>query len=244
LTSQKRIISYEHKNIIVVGCGTISGYLADMFAKAGAGAGMGELTLIDSDALHASNLGRHRLGFQHINKKKSDALALELRTGMPDAKIRSLPVDFHCANIFKADLISDATGEQTVSDFLASAYTAKNQLCVCIEGLGIAVPALIRRGSHEACIQCLTRLTRAGGYASTVECMPKVCAGYGCENEYVPFPASVSIQAACLAFEMVMDWAAGSDSPALRTRVVDRNFTANSEYCSLPKFGDCPACHT
>lgn len=234
----------EHKKIIVVGCGTIGGYLADMLVKAGAGAGTGELTLIDSDTLHASNLGRHRLGFPHINKKKSDALAQELRTDMPDANIRSLPVDVHRANLFKADLIIDATGEQTVSDFLASAHTATNQLCIWIEGPGVAVRALIRRNCHEACIQCLTRLTRDGEYSATVENMPKVYAGQGCENEYVPFPASVSMQAACLAFEMVMDWAAGADSPALRTRVVDRKFTGKLADCTPPKLADCPACGT
>jgi hypothetical protein len=234
----------EHKRIIVIGCGTIGGYLADMLVKAGAGAGAGEITLIDSDTLQASNIGRHRLGFPYINQKKSDALALELRTTMPDAHIHSLPVDVRSANLAKADLIIDATGEQTVSDFLASTHSTTTLLCSWIEGPGAAVRAHIRRNSHEACIQCLTRHTRAGAYASTVEPIPTVYAGYGCENEYVPFPASVSMQAACLAFEMVMDWAAGADSPALRTRVVDRKFTAHSGDCSPPKLADCPACST
>lgn len=232
----------EHKQIILVGCGTIGGYLADMLVKAGAGAGTGELTLIDPDTLRASNLGRHRLGFPYIDKKKSDALAQELRTGMPDANVRSLPVDVHSASLSKADLIIDATGEQTVSDFLASAHGKISQLYAWIEGAGVAVRALIRRNNQEACIQCLTRFVREGEYASTVEQIPKVYAGQGCENEYVPFPASVSIQAACLAFEMIMDWAADANSAALRTRVVDRNFTAHSQDCTPLKRADCPAC--
>lgn len=234
----------ENKKIIVVGCGTIGGYLADMLVKAGAGAGTGELILVDSDILHASNLGRHRLGFPYVDKKKSDALTQELKICMPDANIRSLPVDAHTANLSKADLIIDATGEQTVSDFLAAEHTATDQLCVWIEGPGVAVRALIRRNGHEACIQCLTRYIRDGEYSATVEDMPKVYAGQGCENEYVPFPASVSMQAACLASEMVMDWSAGADSPALRTRVVDRKFTANLDDFTPPKFADCPACST
>lgn len=235
----------EHKKIIVVGCGTIGGYLADMLVKAGAGAGSGELVLIDSDILRASNLGRHRLGFPYINHKKSDALAAELKAGMPDASIRSLPVDVRGANLSKADLIIDATGEQTVSDFLASENLENAQLLhVWIEGPGVAVRAFTQRHKNEACIQCLTRLTRAGQYAATVEAMPKVYAGYGCENEYVPFPASVSMQAACLASEMVMDWVNDVASPSLRTRVVDRNFTSNATDCSPPKLTDCPACNT
>lgn len=232
----------EHNKIIVIGCGTIGGYLAEMLVKAGAGAGSGELVLVDSDILSAANLGRHRLGFPSIGHNKADALRNELSRDMPDARLRSVPVDVRQANLAKADLIIDATGEQTVSDYLASRHPRTAQLNVWIEGPGVAVRALIRRNGQEACIQCLTQLIRQGEYASTVEEMPKVYAGQGCESEYVPFPASVSMQAACLASEMVMDWAAAKESPALRTHVVDRAFTRIAQDCTPLKLPDCPAC--
>lgn len=233
----------ENRRIIIVGCGTIGGYLADMLVKAGAGAGKGELVLVDSDDLSAGNLGRHRLGFSYIDKNKADALTQELKLCTPDASIRSLPVDAHSANLARADLIIDATGEQTVSDFLARNHQT-NQLNVWIEGPGVAVRALIRRNGNEACIQCLTRHIREGKYSATTEVIPKVYAGHGCENEYVPFPASVSMQAACLAAEMVMDWCAGANSPALRTHVVGQAFTASLGDGIPTKFSDCPACRT
>lgn len=232
----------EHKKIVVVGCGTIGGYLAEMLVKAGAGAGEGELILVDSDSLTASNLGRHRLGFPSLEHNKANALRDELSRSMPDARIRALPIDVRKANFTKVDLLIDATGEQTVSDYLAASYTGPTQLNVWIEGPGIAVRALIRRNSQEGCIQCLTQFVRQGGYASTVEEMPKVYAGQGCESEFVPFPASVSMQAACLASEMVMDWAAGKESPALRTQVVNRAFTKSAQDCTPPKLPECPAC--
>lgn len=232
----------EHKKIVVVGCGTIGGYLAEMLVKAGAGAGEGELVLVDSDVLTAANLGRHRLGFHAISHNKANALRDELNRSMPDARIRSLPIDVRKANLAKTDLIVDATGEQTVSDYLAARHTETTQLNVWIEGPGVAVRALIRRNAHEACIQCLTQLARQGAFASTVEEMPKVYAGQGCESEYVPFPASVSMQAACLASEMVMDWVAGKETPALRTQVVDRAFTKSAQDCTPPKLPECPAC--
>jgi len=234
----------EHKRILIVGCGTIGGYLAEMLAKAGAGAGQGELVLIDSDILSAANLGRHRLGFPSIGHNKAVALCDELKRNMPDATIRSLPVDVRKANLSKADLIIDATGEQTVSDYLAAVHVDTPQLNVWIEGPGIVVRALIRRNAREACIQCLTRLVRRGDYKPTVEEMPKVYAGQGCESEYVPFPASVSMQAACLASEMTMDWAAGTDGPSLRTQVVSRSFTKKQADCMVPKLAGCPACGT
>jgi len=234
----------EHKKIVLVGCGTIGGYLADMLVKAGAGAGTGELVLIDSDFLGAGNLGRHRLGFSYIGHEKADALRDELKRDMPDAKIRSIAVDVKDANVANADLIIDATGEQTVSDYIASRHASTEQLNVWIEGPGVAVRALIRRNRDEACVQCLTRLVRQGQHATVVEKVPNVYAGYGCENEYVPFPASVSMQAACLASEMVMDWVAGKNSPGLRTQVISRAFTKSQEDCTLMKTADCPACST
>jgi len=233
----------EHKKIVVVGCGTIGGYLAEMLVKAGAGVGGGELVLVDADALSAANLGRHRLGFPSVGHNKATALREELSRNMPDAKIRSLPVDVRDANLAKADLIIDATGEQTVSDYLATTRSSITQLNVWIEGPGVAVRALMRRSADEACIQCLTRLVRQGSCAATVEEMPQVYAGQGCESEYVPFPASVSMQAACLASEMVLDWAGGLDSPGLRTQILTRAFSKNQDDCTLPRLSDCPACN-
>lgn len=234
----------ENKKIIVVGCGTIGGYLADMLVKAGAGAGDGELVLIDPDRLSPGNLGRHRLGFPYLEQKKAIATRDELVRNMPDATIKALAVDVKEANLAKAALIIDATGEQTVSDYLASAHSHVPQLNVWIEGPGVAVRALIRREEGEACVQCLTRLLRKGEYSSTVEDMPKVYAGQGCESEYVPFPASVSIQAACLAFDMVMDWSAGVATPALQTRVLNQEFTKKQADCDVPRQSECPACST
>jgi hypothetical protein len=234
----------EHKKIIVIGCGTIGGYLAEMLVKAGAGAGTGELVFVDSDTLSAANLGRHRLGFPYVGRNKADALREELKRNMPDARIRSLPVDVRKANLSRTDLIIDATGEQTVSDYLAFTHARTSQLNVWIEGPGVAVRALIRRNANEACVQCVTRLVRQGRIPSTIEEMPIVYAGQGCESEYVPFPASVSMQAACLASEMVMDWVARKNAPALRTQVVDRAFTKSQEDCTLLQLPDCPACGT
>ncbi|HBP3856279.1 TPA: thiamine biosynthesis protein ThiF, partial [Pseudomonas aeruginosa] len=48
------------KNLAVVGCGTIGGYLSDMLVKAGAGTCGGKLTLVDFDYLLPQNIGRHR----------------------------------------------------------------------------------------------------------------------------------------------------------------------------------------
>jgi hypothetical protein len=59
------------KNIAVIGCGTIGGYLSDMLVKAGAGTCGGKLTLVDFDCLLPQNIGRHRLGFPDLSVEQS-----------------------------------------------------------------------------------------------------------------------------------------------------------------------------
>ena len=46
------------KKIVLIGCGTIGGYLADLLARSGAGFDSGKLILIDEDFLIPGNLGR------------------------------------------------------------------------------------------------------------------------------------------------------------------------------------------
>lgn len=232
------------KRIVLIGCGTIGGYLADMLVKAGAGAGEGELFLVDPDTLKASNVGRHRLGFSYVDQLKVKALMSELKACAPDANLRALPVDVRKANLGKIDLLIDATGEQVISDYLAVTYGKSTQLSIWIEGPGIAVRGLLRPDASGACFHCLTVYNRNGKYLSTQETLPQIYAGQGCEQEYVPFPATVSIHAACLACEMTLDWVAGNETPTLRTRVLDRAFNAATPDCVPKRLSECPACST
>ena len=72
--------------------------------------------------------------------------------------------------------------------------------------------------------------------------VPTVFAGHGCEGLYVPFPASVSVQAASLAASAVLDWVNGVLTPTLRTRVLQADFKAATADCDPPREEGCPAC--
>jgi len=74
--------------------------------------------------------------------------------------------------------------------------------------------------------------------------MPNLMAGHGCEGLYVPFPATVSVQAASLGAEMVMNWANNSHTPSLQTRLIDNNFQLATVNCDPPKQKNCPACNS
>lgn len=232
-------------NIAVVGCGTIGGYLADMLVKAGAGTSGGKVTLVDPDLFGPNNLGRHRLGFPDLFKNKAAQLRDELRRGAPGASVSALPVDIRTAELGKVDLLVDATGEEALGHWLTWRYAkATPVLSVWIEGAGLAVRALLRSHPAGACHRCLTDYVRSGEYMVLDTPTPIVLKGHGCEGLYVPFPATVSVQAASLAVEMALAWANGTAEPTLRTRLLETGRTLATSDCSPPARPGCPACGT
>jgi molybdopterin/thiamine biosynthesis adenylyltransferase len=232
------------KKIALVGCGTIGGYMADMLVKAGAGTGGGNLTLVDPDTLYPQNIGRHRLGFSSLLKKKVLALRAELQYGAPGVEIRALPVTVQQANLSDIDLVIDATGEEALGHWIAQHSTKLKvpHLHIWIEGAGIAVRGLLTQGIMDGCFRCLTTYNRSGQYGSIKGSMPVVQAGQGCEGLYVPFPAHISVQAASLGVEMVLDWVNEIYEPALRTRVLSSQYELATPDCNLAQLKDCPAC--
>lgn len=231
------------KNLAIVGCGTIGGYLSDMLVKAGAGTCGGKLTLIDFDYLLPQNIGRHRLGFPDLLSNKAEAMAKELKRSAPGAEIRALPVDVRQSQLGKLDLLIDATGEESLGHWLCSHYPLPTpMLSVWIEGPGTAVRALLKTNASGACFRCLWHSNRKGKLHSTLDPLPAVLAGHGCEGLYVPFPASVSVHAASLGAEMVFDWVNDVYSPALRTRLVDREQQLATPDCDPLRDQECSVC--
>ena len=233
------------KKIAIVGCGTIGGYLSDMLVKAGAGTCGGKLTLVDFDSLLPQNIGRHRLGFPDLLSNKAEAMAKELCRLAPGAEIRALPVDVRQAQLGELDLLIDATGEESLGHWLAGRYPPPMpMLSVWIEGPGTAVRALLKANASGACYRCLWHSNRRGELRSTVDPLPAILAGHGCEGLYVPFPASVSVQAASLGVEVTIDWVNGVYSPALRTRMIDRAYRLATPDCDPLRDRECPLCNS
>ncbi|MCS4509963.1 ThiF family adenylyltransferase [Xylophilus ampelinus] len=233
------------KRIALVGCGTIGGYLSDMLVKAGAGTRGGKLTLVDFDCLLPQNIGRHRLGFPDLLSNKAEAMSKELIRMSPGAEIHALSVDVRQAQLGQLDLLIDATGEESLGHWLCGRYRAPTpMLSVWIEGPGTAVRALLRTNSSGACYRCLWHSHRRDELRSTLNPLPTMLAGHGCEGLYVPFPASVSVQAASLGAEMALDWINGVHSPALQTRLLDRTHQLATPDCDPLRDRECPICNS
>jgi hypothetical protein len=72
--------------------------------------------------------------------------------------------------------------------------------------------------------------------------MPVLRAGHGCEGLYVPFPATVSLQAAALGAEMALAWVNNAETPSLRTRITDSGYELATPDCDVLQAERCPAC--
>ena len=234
------------KRLALIGCGTIGGFLAELLVKAGAGLAGGELLLVDHDILLPQNVGRHRLGLDHALVNKAEGLRADLSAGAPSAVIRALPVRVQEAALGKLDLLIDATGEEALSAALTRQLTDVGTfvptLTTWVEGPGVAVRALLRDASERACTRCMCGTHGQQLYPVVEGAMPDDMAGHGCESLYVPFPATVSVQAACLTADLVSDWLEQAPSPRLRTRLTRRGFRLASNDVDIPHLEECPAC--
>jgi hypothetical protein len=229
----------------LVGCGTIGGYLAEMLAKAGAGTIGGKLTLVDMGSLEPGNLGRHRLGFNALTKKKAEAMCEELKRIAPGIDAVAVVGDVKGANLGPLNLLIDATGEQGLTDWLTWQYSGKVPfLSTWVEAAGAAVRSLMKAKPEHACARCVSQPPLKNQYR-VFDVPPEVIMkGHGCEGLYVPFPAATSVQAAALAMEMVQAWLDGAESPSFRTRVLDQQREVHFKDCSPPRYQGCRACAT
>lgn len=231
------------KRIAMVGCGTIGGYLAEMLAKAGAGSLGGELMLVDNQRLEPGNLGRHRLGIDKSFLPKSTSMADEIKRAMPASNVRALTHDVREVNLEGFDLLIDATGEQSLGQWLAARHSQTSPLLhVWIEGAGVAVRSYIGNHDSEGCFRCLCDYENRGVFQAVEGGVEPLFAGQGCEGPYVPFSASVSMQAAALGFDAAMAWVGGNSWPGLTTRVLSKVHEPVTADCTVLKRPGCPAC--
>ena len=234
------------QNILLVGAGAIGGYLADLLVRGGAGLGNGKLTILDPDLLKTGNIGRHRLGMESLGQLKSKALAQQILLSFPSANIESLDVDVRDYKLTGYTLIINATGEQSISDYLSTTLNQNDfipNIHVWIEGPGVAVRTMFQTSAASSCYRCLNDMDREPRYRAVKEDYPVQMAGHGCESLYVPFPATAALFAASLAGAHILDWMNQEVQPLLRTIVINNGYTKAADDIDPTKNETCPACH-
>jgi hypothetical protein len=239
----------HNKRITLVGCGAIGSFLGNALARLGAGTGkLGCLKLIDHDSLSSENLGRHTLGYPDLFKPKSEALRSDLARQFPlsrfEAVIDKVNGDHH---VFAAELVIDATGEETVSEYLNDLrlcrYRKVPVLHAWIRGNGEAVQAFWAESQGDACYRCLVVPDPAFHRKQRFPVLKNdvLKRTDGC-RAYTPYAVAAPMQAAALAADMVCDWLKGDPSPRFRTRVRENVDVFKIKNQNPTKLRGCPAC--
>ncbi|HCP53548.1 MAG: hypothetical protein CMK72_16155 [Pseudomonadaceae bacterium] len=247
-----RNLSYEDlqdKRVTVVGCGAIGSFIAQALVRLGAGTGeRGVLKIIDSDKLGPENLGRHALGFPSLFRYKTEALQEELLRQFPHSKIIGTASSaFEHKQLFDADLIIDATGEEAVSELLNGLRLNRNTkapvLHVWIRGNGEAVQALWTDATGGGCYRCLTIPDPNHHRKERFELLKTAPVQHtdGC-RAFTPYAVSAPLHASALAIDMICSWLQGSPSPKFRTRSVEGADVYKLRNHDPSKLKSCPAC--
>ncbi|EGT0640429.1 hypothetical protein JAF85_003161 [Citrobacter werkmanii] len=207
--------SISNKNIALIGCGTIGGYLSALLLRSGAGCGEKKLHLFDGDFLSAQNFSRHILTANEFGKNKALALSDYLMKSIHIAKnIKGIPFEFpiNKETLTDYDIIIDATGRPPVSRRLAAVIRTLpiTQRPILIhafnDGNGRASKVLIDDGS--CCYGCM--LSEPAFYHNSVDLRfvdidQSTERRIGCGSVYTPYDAAVSNITAALAQEAVLN---------------------------------------
>ncbi len=240
------------RNILLIGCGTIGGFLAHQLASCGAGTQGGTLSLVDPDVLGTGNLGRHVLGVADLGRNKAEAVADLLRRHLPCIDVDPKAARIHDLDVSwtRHQLVIDATGEEALSLALNEKAVRRrpnhpDHLFIWLTGNGAAAQGLLTGEPSYACLKCLKpRLAGPPRFRTLRPNVPiETVSAFACgDATHVPFPVSRSVVAASMACEMALEWASERRSRRFRTLTLDPDkafHVADSSPSALPA---CPAC--
>jgi molybdopterin/thiamine biosynthesis adenylyltransferase len=236
------------RRLLLVGCGTIGGYLADLLVRAGAGVGgaRSELVICDSDVLFPGNIGRHYLGLNYLYQPKADAMAKQLAMAFPYARVTGINRDARTVNLSAFDIVIDATGSEGLSLALNSRLQALERFVPSVfvwnEAGGVASQCLLVDTPKAACYRCLTDRNGHPRFSPLQNPGDDPFVSGPCDSAYVPYPAMVSMQAAALAARLILDWADGRPGKRLRTLTHDHEQGKIVRDTTPERTSQCPAC--
>ena len=200
----------EKYKIAVIGAGTIGSNLCSMLVKLGAGTTKeNQLAIIDFDVYKPENYSRHLLSFSDFGKKKSKALAEELKRCNPYLNIESYTGSVANYYLDQFDIVIDSTGEENVTDFLNQKIFANklNGLFIVswIQVSGEKIEVLIIPNRKCPCHKCFKMNLPVEKNFFNDE-FPK---REGCSSVFVPFPIILSVSAALLTVHVLLDYLQG-----------------------------------
>jgi molybdopterin/thiamine biosynthesis adenylyltransferase len=234
------------KRILIVGCGSIGGFLGVELARAG----VGRLMLVDHDQFEHENLFRHVLGMKHLYKNKAESLKEYITENIPYMEVNALPKRIEEAlkdeeiDFSRLDATVVALGDSPTELYLNRlAQSEKDSfppfIFTWVEAYGIGGHVQVSNNgptkkSEGGCLECL--YTSLPGDRSGLHCRAAFAqAGQkfgqnisGCSGLFMPYGSTLAVRAAILATETVVNVLLGIESgnPLLSFKGPSSEFTA------------------
>ena len=203
-----------NKKVLLIGCGSLGGYIANELVKAG----IEKMMLLDADHLYENNVFRHLLGLEYVGQYKCVALQNYLEKNIPDLKISSLAEKIEEAvqeeniEFGEYDLIISATGNHNVNRWI-NQYVMSNKLMVPVvyawnEVLGLGNHVAYIEYGNAGCYECFIGRYEDTGelYDRTAYCrsgqkvVQKVT---GCGSSFIPYGSTISLKTAGMCVDTI-----------------------------------------
>lgn len=213
-------INFQNKRVLIIGSGSVGGYVSDEFIKSS----IIKLDIVDSDLLALENCYRHVCGRRDVGKKKVIALKNFLENTYPYCQIEPHPelietllqkkkIDFT-----NYDAIVVATGNATINNYLMKLITdAEIRVPIVFSWLdpyGIGGHCLISNISQKGCYQCLYTGSSTNKASFAADKQPKTFlkSVSGCGSVYSPYSSMDARETAILTVRKVLSIFNGQES--------------------------------
>ena len=205
-------LSISDKRVLIIGCGSIGGYLVNEIIKSG----IKNITLVDKDILSEENIYRHLLGMDYIKKSKSMALAEYFNKNIPRLNLITV-IDSIEDSILDGsidfcdyDLIVSTVGNHNlnrwINEFLHSEKIDIPVLYLWNEALGIGSHAAYICTDNKGCYECFIGSDDDSIYDKTSyydKGQVFVKRLRGCSSGFIPFSSSNSLSIVVQAMEII-----------------------------------------
>ena len=207
-------INSESKKILLVGCGSVGGEIANNIVSTGI---VRDLTLIDFDYLKFENTYRHTLGGKYVGYQKTIALKEELISKYPYLNIKYqntsitkfLQEDF----INSFDGIIMATGDATIERYFNNEiFKMKKRpwlVYTWVEAYGIGGHAIYIHNRGKGCLNCLYKNIYGEKSLHSIQNFIEVNQNTtvdisGCGSHFVPYSFLDAKETALLASKLIL----------------------------------------
>lgn len=231
---------FSNFRVLVVGCGSVGGYVVVALVQAGITC----LTLVDPDICTLENTFRHILGKQAQTMPKVLALKAEIENKYPYLSVTTHQTNIEIAirdelvKLSNFDLVIFATGDHTVELYVNRLLHQQNSspaaVFTWLEPYEIGGHTLLTHPGNPGCLQCLfisdstinRPLYNRASFSACSQSFSKN--DLGCNSSYTPYGALDAIKTAEQAVRLALDGLTKKEqgSPLVSWKGSDDSFIA------------------